>query len=121
VAPYTLLVAAPTLPHPALEAEARAHAAFLAELAGRRDLLRREVLVVLREPPGTDAAARLHRRAAAAVPALGAAGVALAVLDGPAAASCLARALGSAGGAPLATCDKDEPVARARDAKGAVR
>ncbi len=56
--------AAPGLPHPALEAAARAHAAFLAELAERRDLLRREVLVVLRQPSSAEAAGRLHRRAA---------------------------------------------------------
>ena len=54
-----LLDAAPGLPHPALESAARGHAAFLADLAARRDLLRREVLVVLRQParppPGADA------------------------------------------------------------------
>ena len=44
-----LLDAAPGLPHPALEAAARGHAAFLADLGARRDLLRREVLVVLRQ------------------------------------------------------------------------
>ena len=97
-----LLDAAPGLPHPALETAARAHAAFLAELADRRDLLRREVLVVLREAPssnttGADATARLHRRAAEAASALGAAGVTLAALDGPAAATCLASALDPAG------------------------
>ena len=97
-----LLDAAPGLPHPALETAARAHAAFLAELADRRDLLRREVLVVLRDPrpsngTGADTTARLHRRAAEAVSALGAAGVTLVVLDGPAAATCLARALDPAG------------------------
>ncbi|MGH9090495.1 MAG: PrgI family protein [Acidimicrobiales bacterium] len=92
-----LLDAAPGLPHPALEAAARDHARFLAELAARRDLLRREVLVVLRQPSGQDAPARLHRRAAAAATALGAAGVSLVVLDGAAAARCLARALDPAG------------------------
>ncbi len=102
-----LFEAAPGLPHPALEAAARDHAGFLAELAERRDLLAREVLVVLRQAPqannarsnnaGADAAGRLHRRAAEAAAALGAAGVTLAVLDGPAAAGCLARALDPAG------------------------
>jgi hypothetical protein len=95
-----LLEAAPGLPHPALEAAARDHAGFLAELAERRDLLAREVLVVLRQAPqsdNTDAAGRLHRQAAEAAAALGAAGVTLAVLDGPAAADCLARALDPAG------------------------
>ncbi|MCU4187366.1 PrgI family protein [Acidiferrimicrobium sp. IK] len=97
-----LLDAAPGLPHPALESAARAHAAFLAELADRRDLLRREVLVVLRHPPssnniGADATARLQRRAAEAASALGAAGVTLVALDGPDTATCLARALDPAG------------------------
>lgn len=95
-----LLEAAPGLPHPGLEAAARDHAGFLAELAARRDLLAQEVLVVLRQTPqsdNTDAAGRLHRRAAEATAALGAAGVTLAVLDGPAAADCLARALDPAG------------------------
>ena len=92
-----LLDAAPGLPHPALESAARGHARFLADLAGRRDLLRREVLVVLRQPPGPDAAGRLHRRAAAATTALAAAGVTLVALDGSGAAGCLARALDPAG------------------------
>ncbi|WP_432850630.1 PrgI family protein [Amycolatopsis sp. CA-161197] len=38
------------LPHPALEAAARDHADFLAELTAQADLLRRQVLLVLREP-----------------------------------------------------------------------
>ncbi|MFJ8927604.1 PrgI family protein [Streptomyces sp. NPDC102364] len=41
---------APTLPHPALEAAAREHADYLVALADRVDLLRRQVLLVLREP-----------------------------------------------------------------------
>lgn len=92
-----LLDAAPALPHLALEAAARDHAAFLADLAARRDLLRREVLVVLRQGGGADAASRLHRRAEAAVAALAAAGVTLTTLDGPSTAACLARALDPAG------------------------
>ena len=47
-----LLEAAPGLPHPALESAARGHARFLADLAASHDLLRRDVLVVLREPAG---------------------------------------------------------------------
>jgi hypothetical protein len=97
-----LLDAAPALPHPALEAAARDHAAFLADLAARRDLLRREVLVVLRHASptgcaGAESAARLHRRAAEATAALAAAGVTISVLDATAAAACLARALDPAG------------------------
>ncbi|MEV8609508.1 PrgI family mobile element protein [Amycolatopsis sp. NPDC051373] len=41
------------LPHPALEAAARDHADYLAELTAHADLLRRQVLLVLREPLGS--------------------------------------------------------------------
>ncbi len=124
-----LLAAAPGLPHPALERAARSHAAFLAELAARRDLLRREVLVVLRQAPqahndGTDAAARLLRRATEAATALGAAGVILTHLDGPAAATCLARTLDPAGDLRPAALDgsgiygTEQPVTLARRPTG---
>ncbi|MGQ0576852.1 MAG: PrgI family protein [Pseudonocardia sp.] len=45
------------LPHPALDAAAREHAEFLAHLARHTDLLRRQVLLVLREPVGPATAA----------------------------------------------------------------
>jgi hypothetical protein len=118
-----LLDLAPALPHPALEVAARGHARFLAELAERRDLLRREVLVVLRQRGGDDAPGRLHRRAAEAVAALGAAGVTLNILDGPETAACLARALDPAGTTRLpglagaAGYDTDEPVTFAQPAR----
>src|SRR5262249_31704190 len=41
---------AASLPHPALEAAAREHADYLAHLADGYDLLRRQVLLVLRAP-----------------------------------------------------------------------
>lgn len=44
---------APSLPHPALEAAAIEHADYLAQLAATTDLLRRQVVLVLRDPaPG---------------------------------------------------------------------
>ncbi len=120
-----LLDAAPGLPHLALERAARDHAAFLAELAASRDLLRREVLVVLRQPAGQastggDRAGRLLRRAAEAVTALAAAGVSLFVLDGVAASGVIGRSLDPAGptrpgalaGSPSGI---DEPVTYAHD------
>ena len=114
-----LLAAAPGLPHPALETAARGHARFLAELAERRDLLAREVLVVLRQTGDDDATGRLHRRAAEAVVALGAAGVTLTVLDGPAAAGCLARALDPAGPPrPAGLGHTDVPVTVAHPTPG---
>ena len=93
-----LLDAAPGLPHPGLEQAANEHAGFLAELAAGRTLLRREVLVVLRQPPSSNSAGdgsreRLRRRAEEAVSALAAAGVTLTVLDADAAAACLWRAV----------------------------
>jgi PrgI family protein len=42
------------LPHPALEAAAREHAAFLRSLGRRRDALSRQVLICFREPDGAD-------------------------------------------------------------------
>ena len=119
-----LLDAAPGLPHVALERAARDHAAFLAGLAASRDLLRREVLVVLRQPAGqasTDGhgAGRLLRRAAEAVTALDAAGVSLCVLDAVAASSVIGRCLDPAGpprpgGLAGSSAGVDEPVTLAR-------
>ncbi len=93
-----LLDAAPGLPHPGLEHAAKEHARFLAELTATRSLLRREVLVVLRQPASSNSAAdgareRLRRRAEEAVSALAAAGVTLSVLDAEAATACLWRAV----------------------------
>ena len=47
-----LLARAGGLPHPALEAAAVEHADYLAQLGEQTDLLRRQVLLVLREPTG---------------------------------------------------------------------
>ena len=109
-----LHAAAPGLPHPLLETACRDHADYLEAFAGSRPLLRREVLLVLRAPtptastrrrsrqPATDTPAKdvtaptegvLARVAADAAAALAGAGVSLTVLDGPAAATRLARAL----------------------------
>ena len=119
-----LLDAAPGLPHVALERAARDHAAFLADLAANRALLRREVLVVFRQPAGQASAAgdrsgRLLRRAAEAVTALGAAGVSLCVLDAVAASSVIGRCLDPArpprpGALPGSSAGIDEPVTLAR-------
>lgn len=51
-----LLARAGGLPHPALEAAALEHADYLAQLGEQTDLLRRQVLLVLREPMGATAA-----------------------------------------------------------------
>ncbi|WP_418153386.1 PrgI family protein [Actinoalloteichus caeruleus] len=52
---------APVLPHPALETAAREHADYLRQLGEQTDLLRRQVLLILREPlhsPTADDSAR---------------------------------------------------------------
>jgi len=110
-----LETAAGGLPHPGLEAAARSHAAFLAELAGRSDLLSRQLLLVLREPAQPARAARrsggrraaqqaggsgqLRRRAEHARAALAAAGVTVEILNGPAATAVLSAAANPGGAA----------------------
>jgi PrgI family protein len=81
------------LPHLQLEQCARDHTRFLGELAGRRDVLRRELLVVLREPQPQGAGARLLRRAEEAAALLAQAGIRLTPLDQTAAIEALTRAV----------------------------
>lgn len=83
--------AAGGLPHPALEAAAREHARFLAGLAGE-GVLRRGVLVVLRDPLAAGAGERLARRAGEAAAALSGAGVSVQPLDPAETADVLAGA-----------------------------
>lgn len=80
----------------ALAAAAEEHGRFLAELAGREGVRRREVLLVLSTSTSERQAARalLERRAGEAQELLRPAGVELQPLDGAAAATLLARALG---------------------------
>lgn len=95
------------LRHPALEAAAREHARFLAALAADRNVLRREVLVVFRDParPSAAVAGSLRRRADDAAAALGAAGVLVAPLDRTAAAAVLGRAADPEAPMPEAALD----------------
>ncbi len=81
--------AAPALPHPALEHAALEHASFLAGLADERDVLTRQVLLVIREPShgtarpgGGTAAARAAQRAGETARLLAAADLQVSVLDG---------------------------------------
>ncbi|TDD23812.1 PrgI family protein [Actinomadura sp. KC06] len=96
---------ASALPHPDLEVAAAEHADFLASLGQRRDLLRRRVLIVLREPRhraggglgsrqrpshgDSGTAQRVLRRAGEATRALAAAGITVRVLTGGEAAAAL--------------------------------
>jgi hypothetical protein len=85
--------AAGGLPHPALERAAREHARFLGGLADRRDVVHREILVVLRESTvGPAAGEVLERRAEQAASLLAAAGITLRRLDGEQTVAALAAA-----------------------------
>ena len=86
---------ADALPVPALAEAARAHLRFLAELAAREGVRRREILLVLstRARERQNAQLELTRRAGEAQELLRAAGVELRPLDGDQAAALLARAL----------------------------
>ncbi|MEN3533550.1 PrgI family protein [Microbispora sp. ZYX-F-249] len=81
------------LPHPALSAAALQHAGFLAGLAERHDLLRRQVLLVVREPAAGKAreasAARALRRLEEASRLLSACGLTVRLLDEAAASRLL--------------------------------
>lgn len=91
---HELSEAAGGLPHPALEVAAREHAEFLAGLATSRELLARQVLLILREPATTDGAAgRVTRAAADATAALAGCGLTVAPLDAAGAAAVLAAAV----------------------------
>jgi hypothetical protein len=100
------------LPHPALAAAAREHAAFLAELESRHDLLRRHVLLVIREPAAGStgnaaAAARAYRRLDEAARLLGACGITVRLLDAAAVTALLACCFDPA--APLLAADELAP------------
>ncbi|MCO1575207.1 PrgI family protein [Crossiella sp. SN42] len=75
---------APSLPHPALEEACHAHADFLAELGASRDLLRRQILLILTAPGGGRGGAgqAVLRQAALARQLLASAEVLVRPLDG---------------------------------------
>lgn len=97
------------LPHPALERACLGHAAFLRDLAASRDLLRRRVSVVLREParPGRDGRAAAGqvaaRRAAEVARSLSVCEVAATPLDGTQAHAVLSAAA-DPNGSPARHC-----------------
>jgi hypothetical protein len=90
------------LPHPALEAAALDHAAWLAGLAGDAVLLTRQAILAVREPRrsgppagragGAGTGARALQRAGEAARLLAGAGLAVAVLDGGQATALLSAA-----------------------------
>ncbi len=107
-----------SLPHPALEGAAKAHARYLEDLAARRDVLRREVYVVFSEGPRPEEEARrrLLARADEAAVVLRGLGIQLAPLDGHQALAVVERALAR----DVSGCD-DECGLPASIVKGASR
>ncbi|SEH02417.1 PrgI family protein [Nonomuraea solani] len=111
---------AQVLPHAALAAAAREHADYLAELNDSRELLMRQVLVVLRDHPTTHqgrravrrdaSAAVVLRRAAEAERSLAALGIATRVLDADQAGQALAECLDPGGRHPLGQALPDELI-----------
>jgi hypothetical protein len=100
------------LPHPALEGCARDYARFLGGLARRRDVLRRQWLVVFHDPTRAGAGVRLVRRAQEATALLANASVILTPLDHAAAHAVLARACNPDAPGPPWPGGTDEPVTR---------
>ncbi|MBF8193347.1 PrgI family protein [Nonomuraea sp. K274] len=108
------------LPHPALADAAREHADYLAELNSSRELLTRQVLVVLRDHPASSkgrrsvrrnaCAAVVLRRAAEAERSLAALGVATQALDAYQASQALAECLDPGGQHPLDQALPDELI-----------
>ncbi|MGW0805561.1 PrgI family protein [Nonomuraea sp. NPDC002799] len=115
---------ADVLPHAALADAAREHADYLAELNTSRELLTRQVLIVLRDHPATNrgrrsvrrdvSAAVVLRRAAEAERSLAALGVTTRVLDADAASQALAECLDPGGRHPLGQALPDELITSTR-------
>lgn len=109
----------PNLPHPALEQAAAEHLAFLEQLNAARDLLCRQVLIVLRDIPAQrgrrsvlrDAsAATVLRRAAEAERALAVLGITADVLDAEAANRVLTECLDPGSRQPAGAALPDESI-----------
>jgi hypothetical protein len=88
----TLAAAAAELTHPALADAAADHAAFLDDLAQRRDPLRRQVLIVTSTTAGERGEHAARRRADDTVRALSGLGVTARALDGHAVTEAIACA-----------------------------
>jgi hypothetical protein len=87
-----------SLPAIGLETAAQDHAAFLRSLSRRHDVLRRRVLVVLRDARSVDVAGPfLHRRADEAIATLRVAGIELTLLSGAEAALVIQRSCAPSG------------------------
>jgi hypothetical protein len=107
-----VLDSAPTLPDPQLEAAAREHAEFLAELAARSELLWRQVLLIVRDPETTADAdsTPVLRQTENVASALTAAGIDARVLGGPAVSAVLAAACDPNNPMPCSITNDDEVI-----------
>lgn len=88
----TVAARARRMPNPALEAACADHAAFLDDLAKRRDPLRRQVLIVTRTSTAEAGEHAARRKADDTARALSGLGVTVRALDGAAATAALAAA-----------------------------
>jgi hypothetical protein len=88
----TVAARARRMPNPALEAACADHAAFLEDLAARRDPLRRQVLIVTRTGSAEGGEHAARRKADDTARALSGLGVTVRALDGAAATAALAAA-----------------------------
>ncbi|GAA4224200.1 hypothetical protein GCM10022254_03150 [Actinomadura meridiana] len=115
--------AARDLPHPALRQAAEGHAAYLDELGASRNLLMREVLIVLRDQPipatpGTGRRGRAReasasivaRRAIDTVRALTSFGITAHVLDADECVRVLSEALSPSQARPVPSSDFERPI-----------
>ncbi|MEV4581516.1 PrgI family protein [Nonomuraea jabiensis] len=112
------------LPHAALANAAREHTGYLAELSSSRELLARQVLVVLRDDQAAAkgrrsvrrdvCAAVVLRRAAEAERSLAALGVATRILNADTASQALAECLDPAGRHPFGRALPDELITTTR-------
>ncbi|MGW4963187.1 PrgI family protein [Nonomuraea sp. NPDC004186] len=115
----TVLRRADRLPHPALARSATEHAAFLQQLNDSRELLARQVLIVLRDPGPArgrrttkrdTAASVVLRRADESARTLAALGISVAVLNASAAYRVLTECLDPGGWHPVPAALPDDVI-----------
>ncbi|MFC6879653.1 MULTISPECIES: PrgI family protein [Actinomadura] len=115
--------AASRLPHPALRQAAEGHAAYLDELDASRNLLTREVLIVLRDQPipgspgagrrgrGREASAAIvSRRAIDTVRSLSGFGISAEALGADECVRVLSEAMSRGEARPVPSADLDQPI-----------
>ncbi|MBO2465753.1 PrgI family protein [Actinomadura violacea] len=125
--------AAADLPHPALRRAAEGHAAYLDELGASRNLLMREVLIVLRDQPVPGSpggrrrgrvreasAAIVARRAIDTVRTLTGFGISAEALDADECVRVLSEAFSPGEARPIPSADLDQPITSRYSAEEAL-